>query len=322
MSSLYVDRRDVDLELDGGALVLREAGERIGTIPLVAVERVFLRSFKRVDSRVLGQFGEHNANVVVLSGRKAQPVLFLTSPHNDVSRRLALYKASQLPEFCLRFSVNIVRKKIHAQSAFLQDAAEKQSPPDRSLLSAASQLKAIEEKVSMQTDKASLRGLEGAAAQIYFGALINIIPTSLGFQGRNKRPPKDPFNAILSLGYTLLTSEASIILHSLGLDPYIGLYHEMDFGRASLSCDIVEPLRAHYDRFALALFQNRILRSENFSTTTQGCFLGKAGRCAFYPAYEQAAESFRKELTAAGKSLIAELTQSTLCMSKPTPDTL
>ena len=152
-------------------------------------------------------------------------------------------------------------------------------------------------KINEQTTLASLRGIEGRAASVYFTALSLYLPPVLRFQGRNRRPPRDPFNAVLSLTYTLIHSEAVLAAYGAGLDPYIGFYHALDFGRESLACDLIEPLRPLIDNWCLGLFRQNILREESFSTTQEGCFLGKAGRVQFYKSYESAVGNWRKMLT-------------------------
>ena len=141
-----------------------------------------------------------------------------------------------------------------------------------------------------------MRGLEGAAAAAYFQGLAELLPERLHFSGRNRRPPRDPFNAVLSLGYTLLHGEAVIALYGAGFDPFIGFYHALDFGRESLACDIVEPLRAEVDRFAMRLFRSERLRPEDFTSVDGACLLGKAGRGRFYVEWESAAETLRRRL--------------------------
>ena len=123
-----------------------------------------------------------------------------------------------------------------------------------------------------------------------------------------RRPPRDPLNALLSLGYTLLHSEAVLALYGAGLDPYIGFYHQLDFGRESLACDMVEPLRVEVDSFALELFRAEILRVEDFSTTESGCLLGKNGRAKFYGNWEKLAEKLRKQLSLRVDELSERLT--------------
>jgi CRISPR-associated protein Cas1 len=101
---------------------------------------------------------------------------------------------------------------------------------------------------------------------------------------------------MLSLGYTLLHAEAVLALYGAGLDPFIGFYHGLDFGRESLACDLVEPLRVEVDQHALMLFRSEKLRPEDFSTTESGCLLGKAGRARFYGEWEPLAARLRKLL--------------------------
>ena len=86
-------------------------------------------------------------------------------------------------------------------------------------------------------------------------------------------------------------------LHGAGLDPYIGFYHALDFGRESLACDLVEAFRTDVDRFGLKLFKERILRPEDFTKTDDACMMGKSGRASFYKHYELFIESIRRKIT-------------------------
>jgi CRISPR-associated protein Cas1 len=116
MTSLYVDRRGVTLKADGEALVFYENGERIGTVPLAPLSRVFMRGDVTLSSALLGKLGERGIGVVVLSGRKAVPTMLLGRPHNDAARRVAQYRLSLDADFCLRFSRAIVEAKLRAQA--------------------------------------------------------------------------------------------------------------------------------------------------------------------------------------------------------------
>lgn len=92
-----------------------------------------------------------------------------------------------------------------------------------------------------------------------------MLPPALGFTGRNRRPPRDPANACLSLGYTLLHAEAVTAAQAAGLDPLLGFYHRPAFGRESLASDLIEPLRAEVDAWVAALFRDRALREDHFT---------------------------------------------------------
>ena len=92
------------------------------------------------------------------------------------------------------------------------------------------------------------------------------------------------------------SAETVLALYGAGLDPFVGFYHALDFGRESLACDLVEALRVEVDQHALMLFRSEKLRAEDFSTTESGCLLGKAGRARFYAEWEALAARLRKLL--------------------------
>ena len=296
MTSLYVDRRGVTLKADGEALVFYENGERIGTVPLAPLSRVFLRGDVTLSSSLLGKLGERSIGVVVLSGRKAVPTMLLGRPHNDAARRVAQVRLSLDGDFCLRFSRAIVEAKLRTQAAFLAERGDSE-PRSRYLLTLSLQRLATSiAAVDAQPAIASLRGLEGAGAAAYLEGFADLLPERLHFTCRNRRPPRDPANAMLSLGYTLLHAEAVLALYGAGLDPFVGFYHALDFARESLACDLVEPLRVEVDRHVLMLFHSEKLRPEDFTHSEAGCLLGKAGRARFHAEWEALAARLRKLL--------------------------
>lgn len=307
MSSLYIDRRGMELESDGDALVFRENGERIGTVPLAPLSRIFLRGDVRLQSSLLGKLGERGVGVVVLSGRKSTPTMLLARPHNDAAKRIAQYQLSRDEAFCLKFAQSLVTAKAASQQDFLAKKRETDFGHRYELTLALRKLDEITPHIGEKTTVASLRGIEGALAAAYFEGLSAIVPPRLNFHQRNRRPPRDPFNAALSLGYTLLHAEAVLALYGHGLDPFIGFYHALDFGRESLACDVVEPLRVEADAFLLDLFRRDVLRVEDFTTTESGCMLGKNGRSKFYEAWEQCTEMLRKKLDESVSELLGEL---------------
>ena len=125
--------------------------------------------------------------------------------------------------------------------------------------------------------KGQLRGYEGEAASIYFGVFNELIlqqKKEFNFQGRNKRPPQDNVNAMLSFVYTLLTNQITSALEVVGLDPYVGYLHTDRPGRVSLALDLIEELRSVYaDRFVLSLINKRIVSGKNFSKKENGAVL-------------------------------------------------
>lgn len=297
MASLYIDRKGTEIKISGETLICYENDERIGTIPLAPIDRIYLKGDVKLQASLLAKLGERNIGVICLSGRKNTPTLFMSQPHNDAERRLSQYELSNNEAFCLAFSKKLLTLKLVTQKNWLWQASNARLDKKMSLIPKAEELDRLIARIDQQTNLASLRGIEGRAANAYFTALSLYLPPSLRFQGRNRRPPRDPFNAVLSLSYTLLHSEAVLIAYGTGLDPYVGFLHSLDYGRESLACDLIEPFRPLVDNWLLGCFRKGILREEHFSTTQEGCLLGKAGRIHFYQEYEQMITNWRKILT-------------------------
>ncbi len=303
MTSLFVDRRAVHLELESGAIVFRENGERIGTVPIAPLTRVFLRGDVHLSAALLGQLGERGVGVVVLSGRQGKPSLLLARPHNDAARRVEQIRKSMDAGFCLTLARDLVDKKLNRQIAWCDELRERDMQARYELTHAMQLLKERQSHLARAENLGTLRGMEGAAAACYFDGLKAVVPDSLHFKSRNRRPPKDPFNALLSLTYTLAHAELAIALYGAGFDPYVGFYHQLDFGRESLASDLLEPVRPLADRFCLQLVRKQTLTKDDFSTSESGCLLGKAGRARYYAAYEAYSEVLRAAIQAEVEAL-------------------
>ena len=293
MTTLYIDRRNLTLRADGDSLVCYENGERTATVPLKVLQCVCIRGDLTLSAKVLGKLGEADIGVLVLNGRLKRPALMLPNLKLDGSRRVAQYAFSQDKAACLAAARNTVSAKLSTQQQHLQQMMPSDGIAADSLNKHIKAISRLADTVPDCNGIARLRGIEGAAAAQYFGAWAAVLPETLHFTGRNRRPPRDPVNAALSLTYTLMHFEIVKHLHLSGLDPFIGYYHLPEHGRESLACDWTEHLRCRCDEWVLSLFARQILTPSDFSTNPQGCLMGKNARIKFYPAYEQAAKSWR-----------------------------
>lgn len=146
-------------------------------------------------------------------------------------------------------------------------------------------MKSCRSDLSKATDRNSLMGYEGTAASSYFKTLGILLPEKWRFSGRNRRPPRDPVNALLSLGYKMAEGEVTAAILENGLDPAISFVHAAQPGRDNLMLDILEPLRPKVDGFVLQLLKSK-LNLRCFTTNDQdGCLLNKEGRSRFYKAW-------------------------------------
>lgn len=154
-------------------------------------------------------------------------------------------------------------------------------------------------QLSVQTDSvdstASLLGVEGAAARTYFGAFPTMLQETkrlpgeaFSFEGRNRRPPLDPVNCLLSYVYGLLTKELTVTLHAVGFDPYIGFFHRPRFGRPALALDLAEEFRPIVaDSVVVNLINNGEVNAGDFVVRSGGVALTQSGRKAVLTAYER-----------------------------------
>ncbi len=128
-----------------------------------------------------------------------------------------------------------------------------------------------------------LNGQEGNASREYFQLLQQVIPEQYGFKGRNRRPPTDPFNALLSLGYTVLYGYCESVIRASGLLPWIGFYHQPRGRHATLASDLMEPFRHIVERTALTMLSQQSLKLEDFYYTQAGaCYLTNTARRKYF----------------------------------------
>lgn len=144
------------------------------------------------------------------------------------------------------------------------------------------------ERLQACTDMAALQGLEGSCAARWFGALRRAIPESWGFQGRERRPPPCPTNALLSFLYAVIASETQMVVQGLGLDPSVGFLHAMVPGRPALVLDAMEGLRPGCDAIVLTLLLDGRLAPSAFRQADGGCMMDKDARAALMTAFAAA----------------------------------
>jgi CRISPR-associated protein Cas1 len=299
----YIDRKHAELRLDGAAIAVYANGERAGVVPLAPLGRLVLIGDLVVHTAVMRRLAEQSVDVIFLSGKLQQCRGRLVGRlHRHARLRLRQYEMSSGP-FALEYARGLVARKLAGQMALLNHA---ERPGERTaLLRAAETVGAVAEKVPGAASLESLRGLEGGAAAAYFTALTALFAESLNFDGRNRRPPRDPVNALLSLTYTLVHYEWVRECELIGFDPLVGFYHQLDYGRESLACDLNELSRPEIDRWIWELFRQRRFAVRDFSADSErpGCYLKKASRGRYYQGYEEWIAPRRSAMRAEAEAL-------------------
>ena len=170
------------------------------------------------------------------------------------------------PALCLNLAKQIVDARIrHLRETLRQ----------RGITADAERLKLLLASVANATGLDELNGVEGSATRQFFQALQGSLPTDWHFTGRNRQPPLDPFNALLSYGYTLLHGYVETLLHTDGLLPWLGFYHQAHGRHATLASDLMEPFRHLVERTALSCVQRKELKPHDFFTAANGACLMK-----------------------------------------------
>lgn len=309
MTTLYLDRKNLEVKLENNTIVIYQNTKRQSTLPIKLLERVVTRGDVKLSTAVLTAFTSQGVGFTAITGRKGEKVAHLFSPgHNDATRRIAHYRAYADIEQRAILARATVASKLRNQHRFIQHLINVRPDARYPLTKSRHTIAEIQTKLTEEKDLDRLRGFEGAAASAYFKGLQAVMPPRLKFKGRNRRPPKDPVNACLSLSYTLAHADAARACNMAGLDPLIGMLHEPVYGRESLAADFIEPLRPHIDRWVWEMFRDRVLDETHFSQEGEACLLVKSGRQRFFGHWEQRAPSLRRLLRKSTYQLVNRFT--------------
>ncbi len=211
--------------------------------------------------------------------------------HKNVELRTAQYRASFEPHTCLQLARGLVQAKILNCRTFLR----RNWRSDESFDVVLNGLKSDAARAMRASNLEELLGIEGAAASRYFASFNCLIKrnepegqTSLDFNRRNRRPPTDPVNALLSYAYSLLVRTWTVALSAVGLDPYRGFYHQPRYGRPALALDLMEPFRPIVaDSTVIQAINNGEVRPTDFVSAAGSVALTNDGRKRFIAAFER-----------------------------------
>lgn len=277
---LVIDHRKTRVRMEGRALRIDHPDTPPQNVPLGLVGIVVVHGSPLIGCEVWRALAERNIPAIVQPARgRGCSALIGPALGNTVALRSAQHRAAADQQAGLRIARACVAGKIQAQARLLESLGVHQSEADRKLreLQAASL-----DRLDAAKSAATLMGVEGAAAAAWYAWLGAWLPAHWRFEGRNRRPPRDPVNALLSLGYTLLGGEMLRAVEEQGLDPALGFLHGIVPGRESLVLDLIEPLRPSVDCVVLGLLDEILLPTQFTHSARDGCRLNKGGRAQFY----------------------------------------
>ncbi len=288
MPVLYLVEQGSKLSKTGDTLLVTKDDKKLLEVECHRIDTVLVFGNIQITTQALTEMLDHNIEFALLSmdGRLRGQ---LTPPlPRNILLRIRQYELANDRDYVLKQAKFIVRVKLENCLEVLKQADWNNASDDhhRQRASLEQALAAIDEVKTLD----SLNGIEGSAARNYFSALpILLKAEGVSFNGRKRRPPPDPVNALLSFGYTLLGSRIQALLDASGFDPYLGFMHRADYGRPSLALDLLEPYRAPLvDRLMIRLFNLRIIQPADFTLSeSQGCRLTPPAMKKFFTVWEK-----------------------------------
>jgi len=276
----------------GDQLKVSRRDQPVEKIPARQLSQVVLHSFSQISTQALHFCADEQIGVHLVSGG-GRYVGSFDSRQGSVQRRIRQYAALADQELCLKLAQQLVRCRGESQRKFLMRGKRGMAKVPDALLGAINQMKRVLQSIEQAPTLASLLGIEGNLGSLYFGALSLLIKEhvdlSLQFKQRNRRPPKDRFNALLSFGYSLLLRDIMNAILVVGLEPALGFYHQPRSQASPLALDLMEIFRVPLvDMVVMASINRGQWEAEtDFTVRGDQVWLSDAGRRKFISVYER-----------------------------------
>lgn len=274
------------VRLCGSRLRVMKDDAEIASIPLIGMSQLVLMSGAHATAAVFRECLRAGVPILHMSGGAWLNGVTTGASHKNIELRAEQFAAARDESRRLAISRALVSAKIHNARVLLRRNGE---PEDRDL----EILRAFGETARHTKTIEELLGLEGSAARLYWSAFSTMLKgeeqrNAFDMSGRNRRPPRDPVNALLSLAYALLTKDWVAALHAVGMDPLMGFYHRTRYGKPALALDMMEPFRPVVaDSVVCSAINNGEVQASDFFAREGGIFLKAPARSRFVEAYER-----------------------------------
>ena len=294
LNVLFITKPEVYIGLNGENITIKEDNTIIARYPLHNLEEVVCFSNMGVSPALMEKCVEQNISVCFLTptGRFRGRVIGET--RGNVLLRKKQYRVSDDENESLQISRNFILGKVYNEKwqleRYIRQYPLRLSVEDMKKVSG--RLSEYMGEIEASENLEQLRGFEGMAQMVYFSSFDHMIlnqKEAFYFHGRNKRPPEDRVNSLLSFAYTLLANDITTALETVGLDPYVGFMHQDRPGRASLANDLIEELRAPIaNRFVLSLINRKQLKEDDFEINdNKSVYINDSARRTFISEWQK-----------------------------------
>ena len=282
MAILYITHQGAVLHKSGNRIIVKKDRDVLQEIPIVQLDEVVIFGNGHITTQTMGYLLHKNIPVSFLSSRGKYKGKLQPPYAKDTLIRQQQYAVAGNPPRCLELAKCFVRGKLTNTIRF----AQRQRTQNAKVKSAMRSTRQTLEKLERADNLESLLGYEGSGTAAYYRAYRQFLGRDWGFTSRQFRPPPDPINTMLSLGYTLLHNHVYTFINVVGFDPYCGYFHQPKHGHAALASDLMEEFRQIIvDGYVLTLVNNNRVQPEDFEQTNKGIRFTKEALDRFLVGY-------------------------------------
>lgn len=285
MAFLFITEQGAKISHAGNRIIIKKESHKLADIPLIKIDAVMLYGNIQITTQTMRLLLDKGIDTVFFNYYGKLYGILVPPRSKNIILRIRHYEKVQNPTLALNIARRIVQAKITNMRTLLEGHLKNYSDPEIS--SAVAKLNNWYRKCEYKQKAHNLLGVEGSATVCYYDAFRRMFRSDLKFNGRNRRPPSDAVNALMSYTYAIFGNEITMLLNAMGLDPYLGFYHGIQYGRPSLAMDMLEPFRPLCDRFVLNLVNMNTLQKYDFEKRDQGIYLKDKAKKKYFLAYDK-----------------------------------
>lgn len=286
MASIYITENGTYLHKRGGKLLIDKEETTITEVPLELVENITVTNTTQISSSLITECLTKNIPISWMSTSGKMYGSLLAPSFVDIFKQKQQFDLIEEKDFYFKLAQKIVSAKIHNQLVLLR--RYNRNIKSEKVHELINYLANTQKNIKYTSDNNELLGYEGLASRTYFSALGMLINKPFQFTKRTKQPPRDPFNTMLSMGYSILFNEILSNIIAIGLHPYIGFFHQLAKGHPALVSDLIEEWRAVIvDALVISLIKRGSITENMFTLNKKGCYFSPEGKKIFLNAYNK-----------------------------------
>lgn len=328
MSILYLTNKYYKLEKKYNTIIIKDKYQNTKVFPIEKINRIVIYGKKSISSQIIFEFLKRDISLIWFSKYGKFLGILDTKKHVNPSIHKRQFLLSENKDFSLNISKVFILSKIKNCRTLLYKYNKKYNIDF--VYNSICKLKEYLEKIKSSSNKTEIFGYEGNCAKLYFKCLNYFLPEEFSFKNRSKRPPKDPFNSLISFGYTILFYEIYTVIEYIGLNPYISFMHKYRKNYPSLVSDLIEELRSPIiDSIIISSLRNKLFSIDDFECLDKNgavylknkstkklinIFENKINKIHKYYIFDR---SFRESLLIQAKSLLDAIREKNYKLYKP-----